>query len=167
MAPASKQSLLSIDAFVKNPKKSTLKAHQKMARKNGLIKSSIVASKKTAKVDKKEAKRIEEENVIRDGGAAWQQYMDMKGFDNVKRHDPCLLFQVYGPPLTQMPFHPVMRNRPWLSEVPTITKISSCSCCSINFLSCYGRPLSNMLLSAYPVVFSPMPGFRYKIVLLH
>lgn len=98
MPPQSKQSLLSIDAFVKNPKKSTLKAHEKMERANGLRKSSPVASKKKAKVDQKKEKRIKEENAIRDGGAAWQHYMDMKGFDDVKRHNPFLLFQVYGPP---------------------------------------------------------------------
>ena len=68
-----------------------------MERKNGLTKSPPV-SKKKAKVDKKKEIRIEEENAIRDGGAAWRQYMDMKGFDNVERHDPCLLFQVYGLP---------------------------------------------------------------------
>ena len=68
-----------------------------MERKNGLTTSPPV-SKKKAKVDKKKEKRTEEENAIRDGGAAWRQYMDMKGFHEVKRHDPCMLFQVYGPP---------------------------------------------------------------------
>jgi hypothetical protein len=97
MAPTSKQSLLHIGAFIKNPKLTTLKAHAKIEKKNGLTKPSAPLKKKP-RVDKKQQKRLKEEKEIHEGGQAWRQYMDAKGFDDVERHDPCLLFQVYGAP---------------------------------------------------------------------
>ena len=96
MAPASKQSLLPIGAFMTNPNKSTLKAHAKMEQKNGLVKASQPVKKK-ARIDKKQQERLKEEKVIQEGGEGWRRYMDAKGFDEVERHNPCLLYQVYGP----------------------------------------------------------------------
>jgi hypothetical protein len=96
MAPPSKQSLLPIAAFIKNPKMSTLKTHQKIEKKNGLAKAAPPHKKQT-RADKQQLKRLKEEKVIHEGGQAWRQYMNAKGFDDVERHDPCLLFQVYGP----------------------------------------------------------------------
>lgn len=96
MAPASKQSLLPINSFIKNPKKSTVKTHKKFEVKNGLVKEP--AKTKKPRIDKNEQKRIKEEKAIQEGGRQWREYMDIKGFVDVERHDPCMLFQVYGPP---------------------------------------------------------------------
>jgi hypothetical protein len=68
-----------------------------MEKKNGLTFSPPVARKKP-KVDKKAQARLKEEKAIQDGGDAWRHFMDAKGFDDVERHDPCLLYQVYGAP---------------------------------------------------------------------
>lgn len=81
---------------MKQPKKTTLKAHEKMEHNNGLRNSAPRMMKK-AVVDKKAQLRIKEEKAIMEGGEAWRQYMNAKGFDDVERHDPSLLFQVYGP----------------------------------------------------------------------
>jgi hypothetical protein len=94
MAPAKKQSLIPI-GFLKNPKKTTLKAHEKMEMKNGL--TNAPAPKKKPFVDKKKQQRLKEEKEILEGGEGWRHFMNVRGFDDVERHDPCLMFQVYGP----------------------------------------------------------------------
>lgn len=90
-----KQTLLSLSVFMKNPMKKTLKAHQKMEKINGLTTSPIRVKK--PKVDKKAQQRLKEEKEITEGAVAWRRYMEAKGFDDVERHDPRLLYQVYGP----------------------------------------------------------------------
>ena len=98
MAPANKkQALLPIGSFMKNPKKSTIMAHEKMEEKNGLVKRPTVLKKKP-RVDPKKQARLNEEKANFEGGEAWRRYMDAKGFVEVERHNPSLLFQVYGPP---------------------------------------------------------------------
>ena len=95
MAPVKKQSLLPLSTFIRNPKKSTMTAHKMNEKKNGLADSPMKPRKKP-KVDKKAVQRLKEEKAIAEGGKGWLQYMNTKGFDDVERHDPCLLFQVYG-----------------------------------------------------------------------
>ena len=95
MAPASKQSLLPIGAFMMNPNKTTLKAHAKMEQKNGLVKAPQALKK--IRVDKKQQERLKKEKEIQEGGEGWRRYMDAKGFQEVERHNPSLLYQVYGP----------------------------------------------------------------------
>jgi hypothetical protein len=41
---------------------------------------------------------LKEEKEIQEGREAWYCHMDINGFNDIKHHDPCLLYQVYGPP---------------------------------------------------------------------
>ena len=97
MAPVKKhkQSLLPIFSFIKQPNRTTLKVHDKLEKRNGLTVSPT--SKSKPRIDKKAQQRRKDEQAIIDGGEKWRQYMEAKGFDDVDRHDPRLLFQVYGP----------------------------------------------------------------------
>ena len=67
-----------------------------MELKNGIVKATP-ALKKKARVDKKQQERLKEEKAIQEGGEGWRRFMDAKGFHEVERHNPCLLYQVYGP----------------------------------------------------------------------
>ena len=66
-----------------------------MKEKNGLVKFPNASTKKI-RVDKKQQERLKEENKILEGGEGWRRFMDSKGFDDVERHNPCLLYQIYG-----------------------------------------------------------------------
>ena len=66
-----------------------------MEKIHGLTTSPIRSKK--PKVDKKAQQRLKEEKEITEGAAAWRSFMEAKGFDDVERHDPRLLFEVYGP----------------------------------------------------------------------
>lgn len=82
---------------MKLPKNATLKAHKKLEKSNGL---TLSPARKVLihKIDKKKQQRMKEEKAILEGGEAWRRYMEVKGFDDIDRHDPCMLFQVYGAP---------------------------------------------------------------------
>ena len=97
MAPVKKhkQSLLPIFSFIKQPNRTTLKVHDKLEKRNGLTSSPACKSK--PRIDKKAQQRRKDEQAITEGGEKWRQYMEAKGFDDAERHDPRLLFQVYGP----------------------------------------------------------------------
>lgn len=99
MAPVKKQkqTLLPLRQFMKLPAKATLKAHDKLEKSNGLT-YSPPRKVLLPKIDKKKQLRLQEEKSILEGGDAWRRYMEVKGFDDIERHDPCMLFQVYGPP---------------------------------------------------------------------
>ena len=96
MAPARKQTLLPLGLFMKNPRKSTLKAHAKIEEKNGIVKSPARPTKKKRSTER-EQQRLKEEKEIFEGGEAWRLYMVAKGFAEVEQHNPSLLFQIYGP----------------------------------------------------------------------
>ena len=96
MAPASKQTLIPMGLFMKNPRKSTLKAHAKIEEKNGIVKPPARQTKKKRSTER-EQQRLKEEKEIFEGGEAWRLYMVAKGFAEVEQHNPSLLFQVYGP----------------------------------------------------------------------
>lgn len=74
--------------------------HAKSTRKDGaeeLCSQSSSSSKKKIRVDKKQQERLKKEKEIQEGGEGWRRYMDAKGFQEVERHNPSLLYQVYGP----------------------------------------------------------------------
>lgn len=75
---------------------STIKAHEKIEKKNGITTDTSCLPKK-GRVDKKKLERMKAEKTIAEGGNSWRKFTEAKGFDKVERHDPCLMFQVYGP----------------------------------------------------------------------
>jgi hypothetical protein len=91
MAP-SKQSLLSLGVFMKNPKVSTQKKHQKLENK-----AFGVANRKKPYVDKKREQRIKEENEISDGAEGWRKLLVARGVQNPESMRLDLMFLGNGP----------------------------------------------------------------------
>jgi hypothetical protein len=93
MAP-SKQSVLPIGMFFKNPKVSTKKKHTKLERKSLGLSS---ASKKPF-VDKKREARIKEENKLSEGAEGWRRHLERAGDPEADTCRTDIMFQAYGPP---------------------------------------------------------------------
>ena len=95
MAPVSKQSLLPLGMFVKNPKLSTKKKHTKLERKSmGL---STICKKKSI-VEKKIQERINKEKELAEGAEGWRRHLERAGDPEADTCRTDMLFLAYGPP---------------------------------------------------------------------
>ena len=94
MAP-SKQSVLSLNTFFKNPKLKTVKKHQKLERKAAGLPAMQRARK--PKVDKKKEEERKLEKVVAEGSEQWRQYLHKTGDPNADTIRTDMLFHTFGP----------------------------------------------------------------------
>jgi hypothetical protein len=93
MAP-SKQSLLPLGLFMKNPKPSTKKKHTKLERSALGLPTSY---EKKPYVDKKREQRIKEEKRIAEGAEQWRRHLEMSGVPNPESIRLDILYLSNGP----------------------------------------------------------------------
>jgi hypothetical protein len=93
MAPVSKQSLLPLGMFVKNPKVSTKKKHTKLERKS----QGLSETRKKPFVDKKREQRIKEEKDLAEGSEGWRRHLVRAGDPDADFSRTDIMFQAYGP----------------------------------------------------------------------
>jgi hypothetical protein len=93
MAP-SKQTLIPLGLFVKNPKVSTTKKHLKLERKANSLPQS---TRKKPFVDKKRERRIKEEKAIANGAEGWRRHLQKSGHHDADTFRTNIMFQAYGP----------------------------------------------------------------------
>jgi len=92
MAP-SKQSVLPIGMFFKNPKVSTKKKHNKLERKS----LGLPSTKKKPFVNKKREQRIKEEKLIAESAEGWRRHLKRAGDTEANSFRTDIMFQAYGP----------------------------------------------------------------------
>ena len=85
----SKQSLLSIQMFMKHPSRTTSLKHTKLAKKNE-------PKKFKPRVDKKAAKRLSDEEDIARGAEKWRHFLEEKGIEDVTSCRCDILCQANG-----------------------------------------------------------------------
>jgi hypothetical protein len=94
MAPV-KQSLLSLHTFMKNPKLSMVKKHQKLEK----IAAGLPVKYRTKpKVDKKREERLKQEKVISEGAEEWRCYLAASGHADANTFRTDVMFEAYGRP---------------------------------------------------------------------
>jgi hypothetical protein len=93
MAP-SKQSVLPIGMFFKNPKVATKKKHTKLERKS----LGVTATRKKPFVDKRREERIKEEKELAEGAEGWRLHLQRSGDPDANNCRTDIMFQAYGPP---------------------------------------------------------------------
>lgn len=93
MAPNhTKQSLLPIGTFIKNPKKDTVVKHKLLA-----IGCDMPLNKrKKSKVDKVEQKRRAEEKELKEGAAGWLAYFIRNNSEDPTGYNTELMYQMHG-----------------------------------------------------------------------
>ena len=92
MAPgkSSKQSLLDLSVFLKQPSKAVLKKRKKLEKEM----KPFIRGK--ASVDRKKEARIKREKEIEKGSREWHQFLVASGVTNVKRSETELLYLANG-----------------------------------------------------------------------
>lgn len=88
MAP-SKQSLLPLGMFVKDPNKATIKKHKTLTKK-------LEPKKVKPRVDHKAQKRVAEEKDIIRGAAQWRYFLQEIGVEDVEGYRCDILYQSNG-----------------------------------------------------------------------
>lgn len=88
----SKQSVLPIGMFMKNPKLSTKKKHSKLEKK-----ALGVYTKRKPFVDKKKEQRLKDEKEIADGADGWRRHLQRAGDADADTFRTDIMYQAYGP----------------------------------------------------------------------
>jgi hypothetical protein len=93
MAPLkqSKQSLLSLGLFIKNPSNATKKKHATLVKK-----CQALPKKRKTRVDKKAAQRIAEEQDLICGAGKWRDFLLAIGMKDAERFRCDILYQSNG-----------------------------------------------------------------------
>lgn len=86
-----KQSLLNLGTFMKNPKQITVMKHKYLA-----VGLEMPTKKRKPYVDKDKQKRLKEEKMIEDGCEGWRHFMTARGIRS--NDDSHAMLFAYGPP---------------------------------------------------------------------